>query len=530
MLVAELFPSWLKEMRRSGISEHSNVAGEPGDILRFTRCLLFSAALHTQSTQTTEKSTNSGKEQNLLRPHTFLNFREWRKYPKLCKGVFSEQEILKRICITGAGLPFGAPHPNSKTESRGKVQYEYSRFETKLERIRELFRVDDLEALNGFEPCELEWLAIFLSVDESSVPYTTIESYEKAEHIPPSFEDDSSSISDNEITASLQGEEELKPCGITLNNLHIQLGIEIPDSESTELRSGTVSSFPVIRTALRQCFLNNRSIYEISIHIDNTLALCIGDQYAFMISKESDMETWIVAGCEILALGVEKYGRLASNLSKSELPAERKRLLYQLTCEAPEFSNFDQRMTFLGCSMEHLRSSLAKWVEHHPSENSTVWTPKIPISEVFKFRTSESLSQCVHPWMLNAKIGHRYGQMRLLWELQNHFHRSLPEEGVSPESPVAMILCILSFPAVEVKPAYSSTEITDEGAVATNRDCQCNVSFDLQQKVDVIISIPLGPQNIYVEVSLQCDNKSNLNASVSIGYNCDEEGVFQWEK
>lgn len=51
--------------------------------------------------------------------------------------------------------------------------------------------------------------------------------------------------------------------------------------------------------------------------------------------------------------------------------------LSELTCTNSKFSLLDQRLTFLGCVMEFLRSSLAQWVHLNPNAAQSVWSPSL---------------------------------------------------------------------------------------------------------------------------------------------------------
>lgn len=146
VLVAQVFPKWLQDVQKSGMSDLSSDDGLSEQLGRFRRGVLCSAALHTQS-----RVDGGG-------PGGFSRFElnESGKYPTLCKGAFSLQEFLKEACETGNGLPFGVPHTKAKGKGNTSNYYSYSKFKSKLRRIREIFPVDDVERLEQFETCHLE--------------------------------------------------------------------------------------------------------------------------------------------------------------------------------------------------------------------------------------------------------------------------------------------------------------------------------------------------------------------------------------
>lgn len=160
VLVAQVFPQWLEDMQKSGVSNMSSDDGLTEQLSRFRRGLLCSAALHTRNRIGDEVSDRETRTGNVGDRPAGFELGGWLKYPQLCKGVFSLQEFLRVACETGKGLPFGAPHKNAK--SRGKnSEYSYSKFKSKSRRIREMFRVDAVEKLDRFETSHLDWLAVF---------------------------------------------------------------------------------------------------------------------------------------------------------------------------------------------------------------------------------------------------------------------------------------------------------------------------------------------------------------------------------
>lgn len=81
-----------------------------------------------------------------------------------CARVFSScRNSLKSPARQVMAFHFGVPHPGAEGKSKNS-DYFYSKFECKLRRIREVFPVNDVETLEKFETCHLEWLAVFLSV------------------------------------------------------------------------------------------------------------------------------------------------------------------------------------------------------------------------------------------------------------------------------------------------------------------------------------------------------------------------------
>lgn len=277
MLVAQIFSQWLDDMHKSGMSDMSSDDGLCEELSRFRRGILCSAALHTQS------RVDGGGQGGYLR----FELKEWRRYPKLCKGVFSLQEFLRVACKTGNGLPFGVPHNKAKGGGKNS-DYTYSKFKSKLNRIRELFPVDDVERLEKFETCHLEWLAVFLSVSDlrprPSRTETTEQEHVRAEKAP------------------------FNSTRIAVQNICSQLGIPSSVSDSNPFFSRFLTCFPLFKTGLDRIFWRNRNILEASLHIDNMLALSAGAQYQFMSDKKRETSKQISDAMD--GLGISDFNEL----------------------------------------------------------------------------------------------------------------------------------------------------------------------------------------------------------------------------
>lgn len=229
VLVAQVFPQWLDDMQKSGISDVSSGDGLSEHLSRFRRDLLCSAALHTKNSA---DRAISGEDRSTPRKPVgppLFDLAAWHMYPKLCNGVFSLQEFLRVACETGKGLPLGVPH--TKAKGRGEnSDYTYSKFKSKLRRIREIFPVDNVERLEQFQTYHLEWLAVFLIISDWR-PSST-----QALYTP--------------ITSSR----------IALDNLRSQLGIPLSSSDSEPFFSTFFTSFPLFKGTLLRKFWRNRNI------------------------------------------------------------------------------------------------------------------------------------------------------------------------------------------------------------------------------------------------------------------------------
>lgn len=295
---------------------------------------------------------------------------------------------------------------------------------------------------------------------------------------------------------------------IAFGDLRSQLGLSLSSSQYGAFFSEFLSSFPLLNEELQRTFWRNRNVLEVSLHIDNMLALTSGSQNSFMIGKKRATS--------------QRIGKALKSLTGGRA------FMCQLKSEDSDFSVLQQRMIFLGCNMECLRSSLATWVYHNPNYADSVWKPSLDGGggsglESFSFRTSDSFANCMRGDDWDVLMGERYIQMRLLWEPKNYLLNMLPAEGISPERPEAIILCLLSFPAIQC----TIVEVEEDTHVKSVNSCE-GVAVAMDQRVQFVhvsLSVPFGRQPIYVAAHLQSDGAGSIEAIASL---CGE-GEFLWE-
>lgn len=138
VLVAQVFPQWLEDMQSSGMSDMSNDDGLSQQLVRFRKGLMCCAAVRAKNRIDTPRSDGEYEPVSRGTGHPNFDFVTWEEYPQLCNGVFSLQEFLGIACKTGMGLPFGVPHEKARANKKSS-DYSYSKFKSKLRRIREIF-------------------------------------------------------------------------------------------------------------------------------------------------------------------------------------------------------------------------------------------------------------------------------------------------------------------------------------------------------------------------------------------------------
>lgn len=224
----------------------------------------------------------------------------------------------------------------------------------------------------------------------------------------------------------------------------------------------------------------------------------------------------------------KEKSRLEAVTTPNFLLPEAKLLLYQLVSDDSDQVILEQWMAFLGCGMECVRSSFGSWVENNPNVSESVGTPSLrqigsEMHTCFAFRASDAFARCMQRKDWEEAMGERYVQIRLLWELQNYFLNLLPEEGISPDHQEAIILCLLTFPAVICR--AEENEENEASCINTVHDVSIEV-HQQKKKVSVSLFVPLGPQRVHAAANIRRRDEGDIEVSISLR----REGRFVWEK
>ncbi len=328
----------------------------------FAEQILLNAALHCRRANV---SDSCGSQPVIDFDDSFLSFRDWVKYPQLCRGKFSKEEFLRRACRTGCGLPYNAPHLKAVEEQGGVKRYGYGKFESEIRRGREALPADIEARVNNFNAAAMEWFVIAVSVSKW---FPTLDMVHKDDPWKADANKEESSSADHSEPEN----------NIPMENLRKQLGFS--DQSHFSL---TRFKFPLLRNLSKMTLWGNRNVLEVSCHIDNWLALHAGEQVSYMVKNVP----WIAENCLLGSKSPKNNIKRAGRSPRSEdvltnnFDLERCKFLCQMAILKPEDAHLDKSMTFLGCSMEVLRSSLAKWTENAGTADEWMWTPPIPTCE-----------------------------------------------------------------------------------------------------------------------------------------------------
>lgn len=194
---------------------------------------------------------------------------------------------------------------------------------------------------------------------------------------------------------------------IAVQNLRRQLGFR---TDTTSIL-GQFSN-PYL-AGVEDCVLwRNRNMLEVSMHVDNWLTICGGKQMGYMAMNNSNMK-----------LGEVSLKLEGGDIWEKCIRLEDLRFMFQISVLDPEHSYLDQSLTFLGVSMENLRSMLAQWVEMNLETQQDSWSPRMRLETSsdggLDERTIEFTASAEFECLLNSITSEkllpmRFLQMRLL--------------------------------------------------------------------------------------------------------------------
>ncbi len=389
VLVADAIPEWLDSVR---FVDHESLDLPDFNRMRdqFAEEILHSAAFHVSK----GKSDDS---------HAFLSYETMKKFDELSDGKFSKYEFLRKSILTGNGLPFNAPHYLAFDDESGK--YCYGKFESKLRRIVDALPADRNENVMNLGINEIEWLAVFLSLKTWT-----------ARNSSTDFSKDGD-------------EPEVDESHFPVVNLSAQLGFV---EKNGSRKVSQHFNIPFHKYSKRSLLWGNRNLLECSLHIDNWIAITAGGYIKDMIRHSN--------GKSLFSSWSFEYNK--------KLEYDRSR--FQQLFMAPFENHFEQTLTFLGCSMECLRTMLAKWTVRNVILQRSEWNPKLKNSYNIEMEISEDFKDCLNSLYQKSDMESMYFRMRLLWELQNSIREQLIYLSEGPSSERAFILCILSYPAISI--------------------------------------------------------------------------------
>ncbi|KAI0563920.1 Sel1-repeat containing protein [Gracilaria domingensis] len=430
--------------------------------------LLSSAALHVCT------EYEAGEQPLSLFDASFMPFKrgsslflweDWDWLSHVRDGRLNKNDLFLNAVRNGIGLPFSCPHfgtldknPNSKTVADNG----YAPHAFYLERIVEGLPVEFGEEVSQLDTFKLEWFAILLSLGARAECHR--QQFPRM-RIPETFD------------------EVFKTTDPALENLRDQLGFTNEDDSlgpRDSIHISRLCSFPVSDHCLTLRSDTNRLVMKVGELIDVWMSLTAGEQYEFLLSIDDGWETLCLSDSQSTAgfrgntsksmANSSHYAALNmvpnESLFTVQKEVENARLMIQFAKTGHKYDHLDQTITFMGYSMECVRSNLARWLHRHPEARPDVWVPRIEYAERNPLMSNRvvDISDIMKGFMTEVTTGKekayflRKGvQNLLIWKMQTEFQRILLEpqmetntSGSGPSSEILMMLCILSFPALQV--------------------------------------------------------------------------------
>lgn len=519
VLIANSIPEWLQDMKICAppSSEKDEQQNNEDSRSNFAKQILLSASLHLKrippnmhSKAITKSFENFGfnSESSYLQ-HSSLPYEEWLNYPLLQDGLFSLEEFLKFACTNGKGLPFHAPHRRVISKSKYGESYNYAKFESWLVGANLQLEAELEEIVKDLRTAQIEWLAVFLSVDN----------WRGACKSSPNISIPKPKRNHGSVTGLMKN-------GFPVGNLSSQLGFSGVANELLQQ-----FSHPLLKDTENCELWRNRNVMELSLHIDNWLALRAGDKTRYMMDQMGNKKRdFLLDSID----DTERKSSVADMVFERNVQLQIDQSMFQFSLIEPKHHNFEHTMTFLGCSMESLRSSLARWTEQNEKDQLNMWNPRVNYemqNKVFSFKASSDLRCCIHSMKSRKQLECKYFHMRLLWELQSFFHAQI--EGSSSIIPLparldAIILCLLSFPSLAIKVSKTNSSFQSD---SVSHSCFIQMEEPTKQfdvsSYKLYIQAGCGPQLISVHVSFR--ETENLFICVEISTGERQEMSFSWE-
>lgn len=487
---------------------------------------------------------------------------EWGSDLDISDGRATFRELLELAVKSGEGLPFGATQTDCIDRTNfGRASYKpYAR---KLERYIEGLPAAFGEEVISFGTAKLEWLSVLLFIGSRGIKYHSF-----------SRQSENDAQSDLRRTSSdwgtfnigNQGEkvykdlpdvEKEKPCpgDLALENLETQLGIgDLLSHSGDSWIANRLKSIALGEDALLTLSNHNRLNCRVGEIIDNWLTLTAGEQIEFMLDTEKkwkgdgkcNYETETSVGAVDREEDTQTFSNNASSgdgsgqgnesVQEEQRRIEKERLEFQFAKIQQRYFHIEQSLTFMGYSMECVRSALAGWRQTDMCPEDSVWKPEVITHEnPLRLGTSQSLHvgamsnsfACeLRRTDLIEYVSKRSVQVHLLGEIQGRLVEKLRnlKGGASPSSLEAISLCILSFPSLVMKARLrkGTDSVSSQGI-----SCTCITIFDegpsfkKKQKhphcvEDYVIDFdPIcGPQGFLISASFQRDTDGTLFTTI----------------
>lgn len=470
---------------------------------------------------------------------SFLSPALWQELlPHMKDQLFCKEALLEKCYRNGKGFPYEKPifsdnvsaGPNPAIVAPGMFKSLIKDAQSELP--SHLYNVVD-----GLEPYQLEWFAIFISVVSWSGCTTGSNSPQRegSPHVP--------NTPQSTRVKNINRRAIFAPFHAPVRTLQDQLGF-IDDLTLDKC------SFPFVAQTYGRELWHNRSILQVSARIDNWLALRIGHQYVGLLknnpklnaysphlstdrSFHTNNSTGIVDSSvddddneshpklhhqsTNIPLEGSNWNTQSNRIFHFHRDLEITRLRYQLATSDTSDTihhNQGQCISFMGCVMETVRSFLA---EHLVIENTVdpaldSWAPQLPVDLGTTVPISLQFADCLDKI---ASDSPHYSSAfdstvkeRLLWECQNGIVRWLEQKFVKatinfraerrPQFLAqTMLLTLLAFPALVIK-QWHLDDSAPEGCLSFKIEAPAS-----PQAIFVIVTANSTQRSMYLRLSTE---------------------------
>lgn len=457
---------------------------------------------------------------------------EWSVDSDTAHGRMTKEDLLSLALADGCALPYGEPHRRvlaSSGHSSGRIGYDS--YSIKLQRVTEgmpdLFGISVLD----FDIEKLEWLSILLTIGFKSLDRKGCRLTDQISSAPIDKTSDSSNrpLPEKPMPA-------LQPNDLALQNLYVQLGfpqkLQSPE-DSLDLLARC--SFPFSIAHLTTISDSNRLVLRCGEYIDAWLALLAGDDVNYL-QRHDKFWRGVYDPQEKTNKEFERDGfyRSFPTLRKYHHELELRRINYQFSQASRHDHHCQHTLSFMGYSMEIVRTLLSRWASRNLREANLDWT--LPEGESASSSQaleigfwSESLSRDFVASDASTQMATKKMQTCILAEAQA-LCRSLCFSG-EDQSTALVILAIISFPSVRMKLQDGANVIVNQQSLSCG--VQLSASASPKESQWTIEVIPAGaPQDFRVHFSATLvEDLKKMKVSASLHWNCStgETPLFKWQ-
>ncbi|PXF49358.1 hypothetical protein BWQ96_00932 [Gracilariopsis chorda] len=506
--------------------------------------LLASAGLHMnvmQNKAAQMKRVPTEKSKKIVESTSPFLWHNWPLHSDMRDGRATRNDLFLCATKSGQGLPFSVPHIHALKKHKHWLENGYKPHEFKLNRIIESLPVNFGQTAAKLDSSKLEWLVILLHVGFQA------ETHHKQDAVRAT---DTSIRKDTEITDP------------ALENLKDQLGFLHEKNEGCKheprdaISLSQLCSFPLTDNSLNLRSNSNRLVLRAGELIDVWMSLTSGEQYDFLLSMD---RTWAEKclcapqtrpeGMQHLPTSSSSSARFDRGLHTSptsssvlsvQKDVEMARLRIQFGRSGHLYNHMEQTITFMGYSMENVRSCLARWVQNKKLVSNDVWEAPISFSSRDPLRSTTLLDISLVCEEFVSQVPDTDSRMyfmqksvqnRLVGKLQRFLERLVRIEGHGPSSEYLMMLCILSFSAlhVHIESTEAKDTIRDPLREYTKSDLAQTKNLDLSSTVMHIRPI-CGPQNLFIRIWFEKEKSQRFTVLATIGrYEEGSDRDFRWE-